>query len=112
MRLIWLLIPLGLIVLAATGCVSSPPIAARRTACSALVPSHWKSGVEGAALPAESVDPLAALKAWISFGIEQTGQLDKSNGRTSDALAIIERCETRDAAAIDAAGKRWWQVWR
>jgi len=40
---------------------------------------------------------------WIAFGDAQTGQLDKANGRTTDALAIIGRCEQRDAAALNKA---------
>jgi len=50
--------------------------------------------------------------SWIAFGDAQTGQLDKANGRTADAIGIVERCEARDRAAIEAVRKRWWQVWR
>ncbi len=37
---------------------------------------------------------------WIAAFDGQTGQLDKANGRTSDAIGIIERCEARDRTAI------------
>jgi len=40
---------------------------------------------------------------WVAFGDAQTGQLDKANGRTTDALAIIGRCEARDLAAVKKA---------
>ena len=40
---------------------------------------------------------------WVAFGDAQTGQLDKANGRIADALAIIGRCEARDAAAVKRA---------
>lgn len=40
---------------------------------------------------------------WIAFGDAQTGQLDKANGRTADAIGIIERCEERDRAAVKRA---------
>lgn len=40
---------------------------------------------------------------WIAFGDAQTAQLDKANGRTADTLAIIGRCEARDAVAVKRA---------
>lgn len=40
---------------------------------------------------------------WIAFADAQTGQLDKANGRTADAIGIVERCEARDAAAVKRA---------
>ena len=35
---------------------------------------------------------------WIAFADAQTGKLDEANGRTRDAIAIVERCEGRSAA--------------
>lgn len=81
------------IALALPGCVGTPPIVTTRAACSQLIPDSWKQPVEGAPLPPES----AALADWIGFAFAQTGQLDKSNGRTVDTIGIIERCEARDA---------------
>jgi hypothetical protein len=40
---------------------------------------------------------------WVAFGDAQTGRLDQANGRTKDAIEIVERCEDRDAAAIKKA---------
>lgn len=37
---------------------------------------------------------------WIAFADAQTGRLDIANGRTVDAIGIIERCEARDKEAI------------
>ncbi|WP_298164608.1 hypothetical protein [Novosphingobium sp.] len=37
---------------------------------------------------------------WVSFGDQQTGQLDKANDRAISAIGIIERCEARDQAAV------------
>lgn len=91
-----------LIALAATGCVNNSILAAKSD-CSALVPSAWRAGVVNAAAPATADNDLDRLKSWIAFGVGQTGQLDKANGRTVDALGIIERCETRDRAANEAA---------
>ena len=94
-------------MLALPGCVAAPPIVATPAACSSLLPSQWKDGVAGAPLPAGN-----EVGDWISFGDAQTAQLDKANGRTADAIGIVERCEARDAAAIDRARKRWWQFWK
>lgn len=68
------------------------------SACSKLVPDSWRKPVAGAPLPAGDV-----VGDWIAFADAQTGQLDKANGRTSDAIGIIERCEARDAAAVKRA---------
>lgn len=43
---------------------------------------------------------------WIAFGDAQTGRLDMANGRTADAIGIVQRCEARDAAALQAARPR------
>jgi hypothetical protein len=51
--------------------------------------------VPGAPLPVEDV-----IGEWIAFADAQTGQLDKANGRTADAIGIVERCEARDAEAL------------
>ena len=64
-------------------------------ACSALVPDGWRAAVPGADLPAGDT-----VADWIAFGDAQTGQLDKANGRTMDAIGIVERCEARDDAAL------------
>lgn len=40
---------------------------------------------------------------WIAFGDAEGAQLDKANGRTTDTIAIISRCEARDAAAVKKA---------
>lgn len=40
---------------------------------------------------------------WVAFGDAQTAQLDKANGRTVDAISIVDRCEKRDATAVRKA---------
>lgn len=45
-------------------------------------------------------DPLAQLKAWISFSVAEAANVEVANGRTRDAMGIVERCEARDAAAV------------
>lgn len=105
-------------VLLATACVTSPPIIADKAPCSTLVPEEWRAGVSGYPAP-ESVtlppvsDPGAIsayewmAREWMKFGVGQTGQLVKANGRTADAIGIIERCEARDRAAIKRARPRF-----
>lgn len=70
-------------------------------ACSTLIPSSLRDKTPGAALP---TSPEAG--AWVAFGVAQTGQLDKSNADKSGAIEIVEKCETRDAAARAATVKR------
>lgn len=62
----------------------------------------------------ESAPPPAhdTVGEWVAFGDAQTGQLDKANGRTADALAIVEKCEARDREAAERLRpKPWWRVW-
>jgi len=63
-----------------------------------LIPDAWREPVPGAPLPAGET-----VGDWIAFGDAQTAQLDKANGRTVDALAIVSRCEARDAKAVQRA---------
>ena len=70
-------------------------------ACSSLLPSDWRLGVAGADLPTGDT-----VGDWIAFADAQTGKLDMANGRTRDAIEIIERCEARDAAAVKRATRR------
>lgn len=109
-------------LLGATGCVTSPPIIADKTACSALIPDSMRDPVPGADAPrtvqrdvltpdADDIERLEAevrqlrgqLREWTGFGVGQTGQLAKANDESAAKLAIIERCEERDRAAIEAA---------
>jgi len=85
---------------AVTGCVSTS-VFATKTDCSSLVPDGWRSGVPNAPAPAQVDNDLDRLKGWIGFGVTQTGQLEKANGRTADAIGIVERCEERDREAIE-----------
>lgn len=100
-----LLSPIGLL----TGCgIFTPPpvVMTQQTPCSTLVPDAWKLGVAGVPLPgldASVGEVFAALDG-------QTGRLDQANGRTSDAITIVERCEARDAQAVRKSTRRWWQI--
>ncbi len=105
---------LASLALAAAGCVTAPPIVSAAGACSELLPASWELGVEGAAVPAEAspkpVEPQAVvawtldqLKAWTSFGVEESARREIANGRTTDTIGIIRRCEARDRKAVDRA---------
>ena len=58
----------------------------------------------GAELPPET----ASAGDWIAFGDAQTGRLDQANGRTSDAIDIVERCEARERDALKRARRGWF----
>lgn len=75
--------------------------ASNASGCSALVPDSWRAGVAGADIPAADT-----VGDWIAFGDAQTGKLDMANGRTKDSIAIVERCEARDRAAVVEVTKR------
>lgn len=81
---IWKLTPL--VALLCAGCasiVTTPP-----ADCLAFIPESWKKPIEAAPLPAGN-----DLPAWVTFGVEQSGQLQKSTDRTADVLHIIGQCE-------------------
>lgn len=85
--------------LASAACVGGPPIVtAQSVGCSNLVPSDWAQGVAAPDLPDGNV-----VGDWVAFADALTGKLDQANGRTRDAIAIVQRCEDRDAAAVKRA---------
>lgn len=102
------LLALALILPAAalSACASQPKASLLASDCSTLVPAEWRQGVESADLPEGST-----AGDWIAFGDRQTGQLDKANGRTRDALTIVEGCEKRDRQTVQRLNKPWWQFW-
>lgn len=75
---------------------------AQGASCSTLLPADWKEGVAGADLPAGDT-----IGDWIVFGDQQTGKLDQANGRTRDAITIVENCEKRDRDAVKRASRGW-----
>jgi hypothetical protein len=99
------------LMLAVAGCVGSPVIVATPSACSTLLPAEWEQGVGHAAspdaAPAKPTDQpgllawtLNELKKWTGFAVEEAAHVDQADGRTKDAIGIVERCEARDAAAV------------
>ena len=90
-------------MLALAGCAGGPPIVTLSGAgCAALLPSEWRGWVVAAPLP-DGV----TVGDWIAFADAQTGKLDEANGRTRDAIGIVERCEARDADAVKRAKRGW-----
>jgi hypothetical protein len=86
------------VAVALSGCVAAPIVTATPSSCSALLPSEWRQGVAGAELPVGDT-----VADWEVFADAQTGKLDQANGRTVDAIGIVERCEARDSAAVRSA---------
>jgi hypothetical protein len=84
--------------LSLSACAGAPIVTAAPSSCSSLLPSSWRDGVAGADLPQGD-----QVGDWIVFGEQQTGKLEVANSRTRDAIDIVSRCESRDAAAIKKA---------
>lgn len=88
-----------------SACASRPVAILSASPCSTLVPADWRDGVSAPALPTGST-----AGDWAAFADAAVGQLDRANGRTVDALTIVERCEARDAESADALKPRpWWR---
>jgi len=84
-RIRLLVMPLALLSAGCQTIVETPP-----AECSRFIPDRWKEGVPGAPLPDENT-----ARAWQGFGVAQSGQLSKANGRLSDTLHIFGECERR-----------------
>jgi hypothetical protein len=91
-----------IILLPLTACAGTPVVTTASASCAALLPPSWKDGVAGAPLPDGDT-----VGDWVAFADAQTGRLDVANGRTRDAISIVERCEARDAAAVKRATRSW-----
>lgn len=76
------------------------------------MPSEWLKGVAPADLPesAKLADGHDDARPWQAGFVEQTGQLEKANGRYGDAVGIVQRCEARDAAAVKRARPKFLGV--
>jgi hypothetical protein len=85
-----------------TACAGTPVVTTASASCAALLPPSWKDGVPGAPLPDGDT-----VGDWVAFADAQTGKLDVANGRTRDAITIVERCEKRDQDAVKRATRGW-----
>lgn len=72
------------------------------------MPKAWAQGVEPADLPTprKHADGHDDAAPWQIGFTEQTGQLEKSNDRTSDTLHIVSTCEQLQADALAQATRR------
>jgi hypothetical protein len=48
---------------------------------------------------------------WVAAFDAQTGQLDKANRNTRDAVGIVARCERRDRQTVEQLNRPWWRFW-
>lgn len=70
-----------------------------------MLPAGWAEAVPSAAFPQDTSD----VRDWQVFGVEQTGQLAKSNGRTADVIEVVKSCEARDAASARQITRPWYR---
>ena len=96
-----LLVPIIAAALSLSAC-ATPVVTVSPNSCASLLPQEWREGVAGAELPAGDT-----VGDWIVFGEAQTGKLEIANGRTKDAIGIVERCEKRDSEAVRRATRGW-----
>lgn len=101
LRLTTTLLPL----LLCGACAGSIQIATPAAGCSSIVPERWGDPVPSAAFPPDA----ATIRDWQVFGVEQTGQLARSNGRTADVIEVVRSCEARDAEAVRQITAPWWR---
>lgn len=96
-----LILPCAMLALQA--CVSAPlSVTAQPVGCAALLPDEWRKGVEAPEFSGNG-DQVAD---WVAYSDAVTGRLDVANDRTKSSISIVERCESRDAAAVKAATRR------
>ena len=86
-------------------CAGSIQVAMPAAGCSSLIPAKWDDPVPSAAFPQDNAEE----RDWQVFGVEQTGQLAKANGRSSDVIAVVRACEARDQAAARLIERPWWR---
>jgi hypothetical protein len=77
--------------------------------CADLVPKSWTEGVPAAPVPTNAPVTLgvpltlqivaAIIAPWANAYVAQDGQLDKANGRATDAISIVRECEAQANAA-------------
>ena len=71
------------------------PAATRREILECMKPlteSEFAGPVDPAPLPEAGEDRLAEFKNWVIFSIEQTGQLEKANGRIDTYQKVVSNC--------------------
>ena len=107
-----LLLPM---LLAAPGCVQSPPISAPPPACSSLIPDDWAAGVKHAPAPVDVSDALGGLKGLYAFCPFILGRWPDERYPSSleyaDLLSDVKSNRARVAYGIDAFAARDPLAW-
>lgn len=81
---------------------AGPTVLSTPNSCATLIPSSWSKGIAPPALPADDT-----VGTWIEFGDAAIGKLDQANGRTTDTIELVSKCEARDAASVKKATRSW-----
>lgn len=87
-----------------SACASQPLVIRPATSCTELLPDEYAEDVPSAKIPFRSLE----VGDWVAFGDAQTGQLDKANLRAHTSVAVIKKCENRDAALAKQLAPRGW----
>lgn len=59
-----------------------------------MIPPGWSQGTDATPIPdTKGLSDFQAVQAWAAAYVGMSGQLDKANGRTQDAIGIMQRCE-------------------
>lgn len=91
------------------GCMTRPVVTVEIPHCDRYIPPSLKEPVESADFPATRAHPdgHADAQPWREFGIEQTGQLDKSNDRSAAKDHIWKTCLDEHRAQYRSSTKGW-----
>ena len=91
------------IALAAMLSACSGPIVMRTNAidCPRMIPETLRKKTPSAAGPEDS-----STKAWIGFGVRQTGQLDVANDRGDAIVSISDECYAQNMKILEESRRR------
>lgn len=86
------------------------PLVLAAIECAPLVPQSYREKLQG-------VGPLpqgATIGTLADRLDEQTSNLDRANGRTSDVIGLIDACDKRNKGIIRelVPEKQWYEIWK
>lgn len=86
------------------------PLVLAAIECAPLVPEDYRKKIVGVAPLKKGDTPVVALDRLD----EQTANLDRSQGRTSDVIGLIDACDKRNKGIIKelVPEKQWYEIWR
>lgn len=77
--------------------------------CASLIPQTYRGDLPGVG----PLGPNATVGDLATKLDEQTMNLKRANGRTSDVIAIVDACDQRQAEVAEALKPRpWWKLKR